>query len=249
MGETMIFHWLPGGSGEIRGRQMQEYLGMSEGAHVYVKMQPPENVSPHSYLDVLDAHERIAWLLEHPTMGVIASSETGVEYLGKLLGRSDIHLIPQHHCNYDRIKREGDGIRVAGVVGGKGAIQCDVEVLTDLLCLEGIEFRWLQHYKDREDVVAFYQELDLQVVWRLQPRRLKNPLKLVNAMSFGIPTIAYPEPAYQEVNGYYWPARTMAELMDAVTELRRGFDATRLIAKAEQYHIEKIAHLYRELDA
>ena len=78
-------------------------------------------------------------------------------------------------------------------------------------------------------------------------RPLKDPEKIVNAMSLGIPTVAYPEPAYKEVEGYYWPVTSFGELAAAINELKQGFDAQRLIDKAEEYHIENVAKEYRVL--
>ena len=196
---------------------------------------------------MLDAQERMGWLEKHPECGVIASSQTGYEYLRKRLGREDVHLIPQHHVNFERITRDGHGIQVAGVVGGPGAIQCDFDELKQQLANLGIEFRWLRHFRNPPEIVEFYRGLDVQIVWRRQDRPLKNPLKIVNAMSFGIPTVGYPELAYKEVDGYYWPARTFAEMVDAINRLRDGFDQHRLINKAEHYHIDRIAPLYGDL--
>jgi len=245
----MIFHWRHSGSGIIRGEQTQRWLGSQsdDDRHIWVKMQPPDDFPPRSYLDVLDAHERIPWLLEHPAIGVIASSLTGQEYLQRVLKRTDIHYIPQHHCNYGRARRASRNIKVAGVVGGKGALQCDVARLVQILQQLDIEFCWLQRARSREQVVEFYRELDFQIIWRPQQRPLKNPLKIVNAMSFGIPTIAYPEVAYREVSGCYQPFCDLAELPAFVAMLRQGYDADRLVVKAEPYHIEHVAERYRSL--
>jgi hypothetical protein len=145
------------------------------------------------------------------------------------------------------VRRDRDGIKTVGVVGGPGAIQCGLEELREYLEYLGLEFRWLQHFRHPPEIVEFYKGLDVQVVWRMQDRPLKNPLKIINAMSFGIPTVGYPEIAYGEVDGYYWPVTTLAELMVAIGKLQEGFDAQRLIDKAEEYHIDNIAPLYKEL--
>ena len=249
LGQDLIFHWRPGGSGYIRGMQMAQYLGArancsGDGIHIYVKMQPPDDYAPRAYLDIIDAQERVSWLLRQPKIGVIASSVSSADYLRRKLGRDDIYLIPQHHCNFERAMVKRSGILVAGVVGGRGAIQCDVAEIMAVLNRFGIEFRWLRRYKSREEIAAFYLELDLQIVWRKLNRPLKNPLKIVNAMSFGIATISYSELAYQEVTSYYWPATSMAELSASVEQLRQGFDRQRLVERAELYHIEHIARLY-----
>lgn len=252
---NLVFHHRRGGSGIIRGAQMAQHFKARrnpewtypEDTHIWVKMQPPDDYPTKSYLDVLDAQERVSWLLAHPDIGVIASSQSGHEYLCKKLGRDDIHLIPQHHCNYERVVRERKEIKVAGVVGGAGALQLDVDELRSRLIELGIEFRWLRSYRSRQEVANFYKDLDLQIVWRGGNRPLKNPLKIINAMSFGIPTIALPDIAYQEVEGYYWRAESLDEIGPIVASLRDGFDAGLLADKAELYHIENIAPLYEGL--
>jgi hypothetical protein len=251
-----VFHRRRGGSGQIRGLQMAQHfkarLNPPEWSydfdiHIWVKQQPPDPLPDNSWLDVLDEHRRIPWLKQHPECGVIASSETGHEHLTEVLGRDDILLIPQHHVNFDRLRRARQEVLVAGVVGGPGAIQCDIDDLKQVLADLGLEFRWLRHFRNPAEIVEFYQDLDVQIVWRKQNRPLKNPLKIINAMSFGIPTIGYPEMAYREVEGYYWPVHDFTELSTAIHELRDGFDARRLIEKAEEYHIEQIAPLYGAL--
>jgi len=249
-----VFHRRGGGSGEIRGRQMAEHFkarlnppewNYDFDIHIWVKQEPADLSLPGAhFLDVLDEHRRIPWLLEHPECGVIASSATGHEYLARVLGRDDVHLIPQHHVNAERVRRDRDEIKVAGVVGGPGAIQCDVEELRRVLAALGLEFRWLRRFRNPSEIVDFYAGLDVQIVWRKQDRPLKNPLKIINAASFGIPTVGHPEVAYREVEGYYWPVTDLGELPGVIERLRGGFDAQRLADKAEEYHIENVAPLY-----
>jgi hypothetical protein len=253
-----VFHRRRGGSGQIRGSQMAEHfkarLNPSEpwhydfDVHIWIKQEPQDLTLPGKhYLDVLDAQERVPWLEKHPECGVIASSQTGYDYLRKRLNRDDVYLIPQHHVNLERVTRDRDKMKVAGVVGGPGAIQCDLDELKRVLAEQGFEFRWLRHFRNPPEIVDFYRGLDVQIIWRRQNRPLKNPLKIYNAMSFGIPTVGYPELAYNELDGYYWPARTFAELEVQLDRLKEGFDAGRLIDKAEEYHIDTIAPKYKEL--
>lgn len=252
-----VFHRRRGDSGQVRGLQMaQQFKARLDPAewhydfdiHIWVKMQPEHMEWPGKhYLDVIDANERIPWLLQHPECGVIAMSASGQKYLKEQLHRDDVLFIPVHHCNFNRVKRERNEFSVAGVVGGQGAIQCNLDELKALLGKLGLEFRWLQDYRNTDEIVDFYRNLDVQIVWRKLDRPLKEPLKLVNAMSLGIPTIAYPESAYNEVDGYYWPAKTFDELVAAIEELRHGWDAQRLIDKAETYHIDNVARLYKVL--
>jgi hypothetical protein len=224
----LVFHRRRGDSGEVRGTQIarhfQARLDPAEDwrydfdVHVWVKQEPRRLDWPGKhYLDVIDASERIPWLLQHPECGVIAMSQSGQDYLKQALNRDDVLFIPVHHCNFKRVRKEPSGrMKVAGVVGGQGAIQCDVEALKATLAKLGLEFRWLTIWKSVDDIIDFYKGIDVQVVWRTMQRPLKEPLKLVNAMSLGVPTIAYPEPAYQEVSGYYWPVRDFDQLAAAV---------------------------------
>ena len=245
------------GSGKIRGVQMAEHFKARINppkdwrydfdVHVWVKEPPREPLPPNSYLDVLDNPRAVGWLKKHPECGVIASSASGQEYLRDELGRDDVHLIPQHHVNPERVTRQREGIAVAGVVGGPGAIQCNVDDLTKMLGDLGVEFRWLQDAKTPADIVEFYKGIDVQIVWREQQRPLKNPLKLVNAMSFGIPTLAFPETAYSEIEGFFRPIRSLEDIANGIVELRQCFYAENLIAKADEYHIDTIAKRYKEI--
>jgi len=254
LASRLVFHRRRGGSGQIRGTQIAEYLSARinpeqthpDDVHIYVKLQPPEDFPPKSFLDIIDGKERLGWLKEHPEMGIIASSTTGKIWLQEQLDRY-VFLIPQHHCNFDRLHRTKEEVLTAGVIGGLGTLQCDIDELEKRLHALDIEFRWLRRYKTRQDVVDFYMDLDVQIVWRKQQRPLKNPLKLVNAASFGIPTVGYPELGYQEWNGYYTQVKTLQDLADAISVLKQGWDAERLIKRAKKYHIDNIAPLYRGL--
>jgi hypothetical protein len=82
---------------------------------------------------------------------------------------------------------------------------------------------------------------------------LKNPNKLFNAGSFGIPTVAYPELNFEnEWKGYYLPANTMVEMIKSLRMLQKDSSfyktiSDRVLIKAEGTHIEKIAKLYENL--
>jgi glycosyltransferase involved in cell wall biosynthesis len=257
----LVFNRRRGGSGDVRGEQMARHfkarLNLNEpvedwhypfDVHIWVKQEPRHLEWPGKhYLDIMDATERGPWAREHPECGLIAMSLSGQEWLAKRLGREDVVWIRVHHCNFDRLVRERDGFSVAGVCGGPGAIQCDEEQLEGVLAEHGLEWRWYQDYRGPADITEFYRNIDVQVVWRTMRRPLKDPEKIVNAMSLGVPTVAYPEPAYKEVEGYYWPVRTFDELGAAIEELRGGYDAQRLIDKAEEYHIDSVAQLYGQL--
>jgi len=233
------------GSGKIRGEQMGKYLGAklnpTKGYEndlcIYVKIQPPEDYPKNSYLDIVDGVDRMSWIKKHPKMRIIACSKCAYEYLKKEI-KNEVILIPQHHCNFERLVSETKGNRF-GVVGGKGAMQEKVEYLFD-------DFIWKKDYKTREDVFETYKKIDKQIIWRKNNVPLKNSLKIVNAMSFGIPTIAYPEIGYSDVDGYYFKARTVEDLKKLIRK-DLVYDKERLVKKAEEYHIDNISKLYEEL--
>lgn len=106
-------------------------------------------------------------------------------------------------------------------------------------------------FQTREDVVDFYKKIDIQIVWDKIYRLLKNPLKIVNAASFGIPTVGYPHKGYKEVDGYYIKALTIDHLVEEVKKLKdQGVyeAATKdLVPLAKKYHISEIAKLYEKL--
>jgi hypothetical protein len=242
------------GSGEIRGRQMADHLGgrlnPTEGYEddvcIYVKRKPPDNYPKRSYLDILDGSARVHWLKEHKDIGVIASSLSAKTYLEEELGREVIY-IPQHHCNIERVPHTKQWPFRLGVVGGPGAIPKD---LAELLGVKR------SHPLTRQGVIDAYLEMDVQIIWRdlngLRQRPLKNALKIVNAASFGIPTIALPEPGYDDVRDYYIPAHTMRQVADVLRDLAQGgygaiWNEERLLYLAEEYHIDNIAKRYAEL--
>ena len=108
----------------------------------------------------------------------------------------------------------------------------------------------------RQDIVNFYQDIAIQIVWRpyIDEKRIKlfNPLKLVNAASFGIPTIALEERAFVEMKDYYFPVRNIDEFIDRLDELRASLSlymdySERCIQKAENYHIDYISRMYQQL--
>ena len=81
---------------------------------------------------------------------------------------------------------------------------------------------------------------------------MRNPLKIVNSASFGIPTIMYEESSAKEMEGCYIPVRSLDEFLIKLDKLRSNpalYDqyAQRCIEKSEDYHIEKIGQLYKNL--
>lgn len=262
-----------GGSGILRGTQPAEYLNarinpesdFEDDVCIYVKLEPPEVYPKKSWLDIIDAPERLRWLDQHPTMGVIANSRLGHAYLSKRLNRNDIVLIPEHHCNYERWQRPIDReVKVVGVCGNPHSIQIPHEEIKKMIEDLGLEYRPLfsKDLTGREQVANYYKDIDIQIVWRprfsgqerlVSDKYLRNPIKLANAGSYGIPTVAFPEPSYvDEFENSFIHAETIDQLIEGVRTLKNspelyGQYSTMSLEYSEVYHMEHISKLYLNL--
>lgn len=261
MSDISFFTGMMDASGVCRGLQVCEYLGAKfnptsgyeNDICIFVKKRPPDSFPKHSYYDVVDHPRAGTWLLEHPNMKVIATSVLQKEYLSKVLGRKDIILIPHHHCNYERVRRNDRPVKNVGFIGNLKTFQYDLYELCNRLSKSGLNLIFRYKYSNRQDVVNFYNKIDIQIIWRFNIRHnYHNPLKLSNAGSFGIPTISYPEPNFvTEWNDYFIPVLTIDKLFQKIEWLRDEKNykqiSDKVIEKAEEYHIEKISKLYLEL--
>jgi len=261
-------------SGVIRGYQMAEYLGRPlnppPGApydRIVVKVWPsPDDFTPgqRTYVDVLDGFALVDRLKAQPDLGVIAFTPGSHAYLVRELNRQDIVLIPQHHCNFARERRPADReVRTVGFVGAKSSLFGGVDVWRERFRESGFDFVWhLMRPRAavrREKVLNLYRAIDIQVYWRPHVRfafaRFKDSLKLVNALSFGIPTVARSEShdAYA-LKGCLVEAGTPQEIIRQCCRLRDDpalYEACgpALVEQAEPWHIDRIAPRYLELEA
>ena len=271
------FFYKPGGSGYIRGFQMANYLGgkhnPTEGYEndicIYVKILPPENYPKHTYYDVDDSVKAVPWLKTHTDTGIIGISLTACEYLQNTLKRDDIIFIPHQHVNFERWVRPLDRpVTNVGIIGSVTAFQYPIDDLREKLRDVGLTLSYEPDYwvtyrstaqrEMRLNIVDFHKTMDIQVVWRphgfsASQDPLRNPNKLGNASSFGIPTVAFPEVDYvDEWGGYFIEAWSIDQLISKCKRLKDdpayySFYANKALQRAEQYHIEKIARIYRKL--
>jgi len=252
------------GAGLIRGRQMGEYLGAklnpTEGYEddicIYVKSKPPDPPPRRSYIDIVDGPGLVSYLSWNPSVGVITTSLTGKQYLETTL-KQKVHFIPENHCNYLRETRTVMEPSVVGTIGNLKGFDIPIDTVHEELKKHGFEFKFCNLYTCREDVVNFYKTIDIQICWRPHVMGLHallhNPLKLANACSFGIPTVAWPEANFvEEFFGLFVPATTPERLWESIEELRHNrvlyqFLSENGIAAAEDYHIEHVSKLYDSL--
>lgn len=252
-----------GGAGIIRGEQVASYLGaklnplsdFENDVCVYIKCVPPENYPKKTYIDVVEDSEGLRWVKDHPDVGIIASSKSIYEHFDGIL-TNHLVFIPQHHCNFEKVVRTRDKVEIAGIIGNKAAFQHPLEDLEKKLNKIGIELKTLiqKRFDSREEVVEFYKQIDIQIIWRPNSDGIiRNPLKLTNACSFGIPTVAYPEENFMaEYESYFIPVTTIDEMIEKIKQLKDERDyydnyAFAGLFKAETYHISNIAKLYLTL--
>lgn len=251
----------------IRGVQIAERMGAklnpTEGYEndvcIYVKPRvvPPAdfNFEGKPFLDICDSVDLYPLAIKHPEVPVISASDYNLEVLRRVLTNRIVN-IPEQHCNFERVVRDRDGITTVGIIGTSGAFDFLPEGLETKLTEKGIKLLEFSKFFSRQDVVDFYKQIDIQIIWRpylkFNKDRLWNPLKIVNSASFGIPTIAYDEPTFKEMEGCYIPVNSLDEFLVELDKLResKGLYETyagKCVAKAEEYHIDNIVKLYQQL--
>jgi hypothetical protein len=248
-------------SSRIRGEEIAEYMnanlnptsGYEKDVCIHVK-HFSKYIKNGDWFDFLDGENNLPLLKERPGINVIASSLNSYEVLKQELSNK-IALIPTHHINTERIKRNRTKIASVGYIGAPSPIATKLygqigERLKDM----GLEFTTCFDFKTRDDALNLYKNIDIFVVgaWELGDENPhKIPTKIINAASFGIPTVAFPLAGYKELEGNYLRANNMDELLFGVEKLmsEKNYQemSKQVEVMAENYHISKIADLYRKL--
>lgn len=255
---------------EIRGTQMATHLngkldpvsGYENDICIYIlggmRYDGPE--VEHSYYDVMDCGlARLARVRRRTKGSLIAISRTQLDELCRTFSGREVYYIPQHHCNFDEESRPEREIRTVGCCGGDSAIQWPHDRVRYFLELLGLKWKFYNVLVNRNEVVEFYKDLDIQIVYRPTHNRgsvmmlHSNPLKLCNAGSFGIPTVAYPEPAFTaEWKDECLYSDGMEGIINLVRKLKEEPNLYKEVSekareKSKGYHISNIANLYRGL--
>jgi hypothetical protein len=239
------------------GAKLNPESGYENDVCIYVKPWTPNlysgkiKLAKNSYIDVIDSDNEVLFLGKNPKIGGIVCSQVDYNRVVKFL-RNKIVLIPQHHCNFERVKRTRDKVEVAGVIGAPGLFYKLPEGLEQKLDKIGLKLLNYSKFRNRQDVVDFYKKIDIQIIWRPWSVKLSNPLKLINASSFGIPTVAYEEETFSEVGGCHLPVKTVDELIDQALLLKNSPEVYAkyrdlCLDKAEKYHIDRIVSIYKKL--
>jgi len=219
-------------SSYIRGKQMAKFLGGKYNPHegfekdvcIYIKPLNLDRVQDGAYVDVVDADYLVQHLKNRPKVKVIASLSSGYKFLKDNL-TNDIFLIPQHHCNFERVKRTRTKITTGGYISTPSSLAYRVnETIAKELKKIGLKFITCYNYTNRRDVVNFYKKIDFQIIGFFgcfsNNYPFTHPLKIINAASFGIPTIANWKMGYDEFEGNYIPVDNMDSLMIEIEKIK-----------------------------
>jgi hypothetical protein len=250
----------------IRGNQIAEAIGAkmnpTEGYEndvcIYVKPKLPKDYkfTGKAYLDICDSPDLYPIAINNPNTPVIVASDYNLEVCKRILPNKLV-LIPQQHCNNDRLRRTRNEVTRVGCIGSKHAFPYLPAELKNDLAKRGMELVEFSKFFCKQDVIDFYMSIDLQIIWRpymnYKKDILMNPLKIQNAASFGIPTIALDEPCFKEMYSCYTPVSDYLEFLNRVDMFKNNPDiyqefSNNCYIKAEKYHIDNIAKLYKELD-
>lgn len=249
-------------SSEIRAFQMAEYLGAdlnpasSRDADPCIVVKP-RTLRKHQkdhWVDICDGEHLLQELKDYPELKIIVSGKHAYDRLSKEYPNR-IEWIPQQHLNWDNEKRDRQEVTTGGYIGGPSARKFYAEVGRRL---QEKDFDWVTcyNYKCRQDAVNFYKSIDFLVIAGFELKWMDDyvfgtPAKMINAASFGVPSLAKPAKGFQEWEGKYIPVSSYEELVTEAEKLRDSDYynswSHRVEKAAQDYHISKIAVKYKEL--
>ena len=253
-------------SSEIRAKQIAEYIGGKynpKGGYendvcIYIKPGNLDRVRDVDYVDFSDGLYTglIEKLKQRPKIRILAHSTYLYKYLKERLPNEIIYL-PQQHLNWERVKRERKGMTTGGYIGSSSSISIKMNTaLKEALAKMGMDYVMCYNWRSREDAINFYKQIDFLVIYGYgnsdEYNPCAQPTKMINAASFGIPSLANWQVGYEEFEGYYMRFKTMDDLAGEVQKLKDenyyNKYAKRIINKAEEYHIDNIAKQYERLN-
>ena len=224
---------------------------------VYIKYPPSrEDASElrrrgvRQIVDVLDNYNS-GMLQKRDTFidGYIAAAVSHEEYLGRIFGRERVRYIPHHHANFGhrKIETKESGALTIGYVGSATHWPANRFVLKRFPdAVADFEYR---------DLERTYLSLDIGFAYRTDRHkaRYNSNLKLLNYMSFGIPSVVTPEKSFLEIAEHgvdCFFAESKSEFVACVARLcgdvsLRHSMSDSAFAKASRYGIEQVAGVYR----
>lgn len=230
---------------EIRGRQIASFLG---NTIIHIKPRDLTHVQDGEWVDISDGGHLPEMLKKRPKINVIAHSLHVYNNLD--LPNKVVH-ISQQHLNWSNERRDRKEINTCGYIGALTDVS--ERIYTEIKeALKDWNFIFCHDYKTREDAIKFYKNIDVLVigVWR-GDGMYKTPTKMINAASFGVPSIADPLDGYEEWEGNYVRADSIEKMLE---ELEKFKDpqyyqewSERIIKASEPYHISNVVEKYKQL--
>jgi hypothetical protein len=247
-------------SSRIRGEEMAQYLGAKynpserDGVCIYVKPRNLDIIKDGDYVDFLDGEFRWEWFRKRPKIKIIAASLYSYEFFKTHL-LNEVIFIPSHHLNVNREHRTRNEIRVCGYIGSPSpAVFKRFDEIKERLKEIGMDLVVSWFFRTKDDALDLYKQIDIFIMgdWDGYDHPFRIPTKIINAASFGIPSVGFPMIGNKELEGYYIKANNMDETIMGVSLLKYKKTYNELVEKiipmSENYHISKIANEYRKLN-
>ncbi len=247
---------------DVLGCEVDEPLKTVNETVIAVKTYFPDSEHlTNLYFDLIDDPNTINIANRYPNACIIAITDIMKNYLEDRISNK-IVTIPEHTCNFENRIRIRDEVKVVGYVGSTQCLNIKPSVLRNILGDNGFEFKMLvcetADNATRKEVADFYMGIDIQIAFRLpglavRPPVYRNPLKIFNAGSFKIPTVAYPELSYSMCAGtYFLEAIDLDSIVNKCRMLRDdsvlyNFYSDRVYEWSKQFDIVKIAKMYAQL--
>ena len=243
----------------IRGKQIADYIGGTYrgergDVNIHIKPRKLDGVSDGDWVDTSDGEWLFGALKKRPNIKVIAHSLRTYETLKEL--PNEVVWISQQHINWERAERDRKEINTCGYIGHPNELAFKIcDDVGEKIRSIGWGFITCFDYKTREDACDFYKKIDLLVIGAkpevFDEPPYKTPTKIINAASFGVPSIAYPTEGYKEFEGYYIHAKDLDEIAREIEKFKdpvyyNGY-SNKIREKAEEWHISNVANKYQNL--
>ena len=240
----------------IRGKQIADWIGGTYkgdrgDVNIYIKPTKLDDVQDGDWVDVSDGEWLVKHLKRRPKIKVIAHSLKTYEILKEEL-TNELVWISQQHLNWERHERDRKEINTCGYIGHPNELAFKIcDKIGERIKSIGWNFITCFDYKTREDAVNFYKKIDLLVIGGWNDPPYKTPTKIINAASFGIPSVAFPTEGYKEFEGYYIPVKSLEEMIIEIEKFRDESYykewSDKIKDKAEEYHISNVSEKYKNL--
>lgn len=254
-----------------RGRQIAEALGCGvntvmrdyDETIIAVKTLPNKDQAKsftNLYIDMIDSCNTVKVAKEYPQAKIIVLTDIMRDVLSQRV-KNELVLIPEHSCNLEQACRTPGDVKTVGYVGSRQCFNLKPLEVKSVLAQIGLDFKVLlceDRSVTRKDVCEFYKSIDIQLAFRtpqddVRPQEYRNPLKIFNAGSFGIPTVAFPEVSYSLCAGtYFLEATCLGSVLDRCYMLKNDkelyeFYSDRAYRWSKQFDILEIAKEYAKL--